>query len=53
MRALVMSQDPREGAISAAGKSEHKTGLAERDHDTSTEHPALHSEAESGNIELF
>lgn len=39
--------------MSAAGKSRHKMELAERDHDTSTEHPALHSEGESGNIELF
>jgi len=48
-----MSWDPGEGTVSAAGKREHKMGLAERDHDTCTEHPALHREAESGNIELL
>lgn len=53
MWTLVISQDPREGTISAAGKNKHKMGQAEKDHNTPTEHPALHSEAESGNIELF
>lgn len=48
-----MSRDPREGTISAAGSSKHKMGLAEQLCNTRTEHPAPHSEAESGNIELF
>lgn len=47
-----MAQDPREHMISAAKRSDRKSGLAERDHDANTEHPVLCCEAESGATEL-
>lgn len=47
-----MAQDPREHTISAARKSDHKTGLAEGDHDANAEHPVLCCEAESSDTEL-
>lgn len=51
-RAPVMAQDPREHTISAAKRSDHKTGLAEGDRDANTEHPVLCCGAESGGTEL-
>lgn len=51
-RAPVMAQDPREHTLSAAKRSDHKTGLAEGDRDANTEHPVLCCGAESGGTEL-